>query len=234
MVRQPSIGGSSLTYFGFTGYTHTGNLTARSLSGTNLASALPRVGLLFSSVSATSVAGSRTNEYRYYINQHTGFFFKNTFGRAGITSTQTTHEAFIGLTNLSGGNGITDVSIRSYPNAFYGIGVEAGDVNLQFIYCLNASTDLVKIDLGSSFPKSLADDSEILELIITGNKAISGNQTLTLLVTNLSNGISATVTVPSTYFTYNLGLTFRQWIRSNGGTSNLGINMHNIYSEFKY
>ena len=171
MIYPQTVGGNSFSLFGLQTITHSGTAQARFITGTSLANSIPRVALI-TGTSTTSFAGSRLaqNERRYIISEHVGFFFKATFGRAGATSTQNLHENFFGITSQLGDTLIANVNIRTIADAFYGIGVEQNDTNLQFMYCLNATSGLVKVDLGAGFPKTCADDSEILELKIVGQK----------------------------------------------------------------
>jgi hypothetical protein len=216
-----SFGASALTTLGGTGLS----------SGTTVRyNRATRIEFLQSIASINNVAGWRHGTAAWTIGAATdgdgGFFFTCRWGPATGVST-TTNRAFVGLDAST--SAPTDVEPSSITN-MVGMGWDAADTNIQFMY--RGAGSVTKVDLGANFAVPTSDRSKLYELVMYSPPGTS--QSVSYRVTDLITGTSTSGTVSSNLPTNSTFLAPRGWMSVGGTSSVIGIAFLSLYLETDY
>lgn len=237
---QPHFGRNAVAFFRPTGNSTavasigfstsvSGTATAASVTTTNRHTRMKRIEYLITTASTTAQARWSQTFGQYFVggggSGDGGFHLITRWGPATGVATATTR-AFCGLINTNPG----DVNPSSLIN-LCGMGWDAGDTNIQFIYNDGSGT-ATKVDLGASFPRPTADRSKIYE--ITMFSPPGSTQSVSYEVTDLATGAVATGTVTSDLPSTSTSLTPIIHMSVGGTSSVIGIAVMGVYIETDY
>ena len=223
----PPGNGTGINQLAFT-VTATGTATTANVSTTNLHTYMRRLDYLVTTASATAVAGLRNNALQWTLGAPSagngGFHMIMRWGPATGVATAT-HRAFAGMRGSVAAP--TDVNPSTLTN-LCGMGYDAADTNIQFIYNDGSGT-ATKVDLGASFPKPTADRTTVYEVALFAPPGTT--QSLSYEVRNLGTGALATGTV-TTDLPATTQLLAPYAYMSVGGTSSvIGLSLMSLYIE---
>lgn len=171
-----------------------GTATARPVAATNLFTRMRRLGYV-SGATGGANAGIHTNadNLAFTIGDGSGlggFYFIARFGASdGVI--QSGARVFCGMSNLTTAPAAGDPS--GLTNQI-GVGANAADTNLRIMY--GGSAAQTPIDLGASFPKSTASNTNMYELVLFA--PTNSNNTVYYRVTNLSTNVETSGTLTGT------------------------------------
>jgi hypothetical protein len=226
----PHGNSTTVTVFGFTGAS-TGTATAANVATTNLHATMKRLEYLATTASTTAVVGWRGSALQYSLGGASvglGGFHQILRWAPATGVATTTHRAFAGLRGSV--SAPTDVNPSSLTN-ICGMGYDAADTNIQFMYNDGSST-ASKVDLGASFPKPATDRSVAYEIAMFAPPGTT--QSLSYEVINLATGAVATGTV-TTDLPSTTQLLAPWSMMGVGGTSSvIGIAIMGLYIETDY
>ncbi len=223
---QPAGNSTTITAFGAAALTATGTATAANVAVTNAYTRSKGLEYLVTVAATTAVAGFRTGTAQYWFGNATGqggFKYTCRFSPATGVAT-TTSRLFVGMSASTGAP--TDVEPSSLVNIF-GVGYDAADANIQFLYN-DASGTATKVDLGGSFvvPTTDRNTTYELSLYVQPNTSVVF-YTLTDLGTTVSTTGSVNTNLPTT-----TTLLSALGYMSVGGTSSvIGIALKTLYIE---
>lgn len=147
-VMAGNSSAATTTQLGIT-VTSTGTGTAATLSSSNKATSMKRMGLT-SAATTNAAAGWQCNSSNHFTRGSAagcgGFYVNLTFGIAAFNATGL---LFAGVGSNNGSTILTATALTSAADIF-GVGMEASDTNLQWITNDN-SGNITKTDLGSNF-----------------------------------------------------------------------------------
>ena len=223
----PPGNGTGINQLAFT-VTATGTATTANVSTTNLHTYMRRLDYLVTTASATAVAGLRNNALQWTLGAPSagngGFHMIMRWGPATGVATAT-HRAFAGMRGSVAAP--TDVNPSTLTN-LCGMGYDAADTNIQFMYNDGSGT-ATKVDLGASFPKPTADRTTVYEVALFAPPGTT--QSLSYEVRNLGTGALATGTV-TTDLPATTQLLAPYAYMSVGGTSSvIGLSLMSLYIE---
>ena len=208
----------------------TGSAQAGSISATNRYTRSVKVEYLQETAATTNFAGWRLTATLCTIGAAAdgdgGFFFACRWGPATGVST-TTNRAFVGLDART--SAPTDVEPSSITN-MVGMGWDAADTNIQFMY--RGAGSVTKVDLGANFAVPTSDRSKLYELVMYSPPGTS--QSVSYRVTDLITGTSTSGTVSSNLPTNSTFLAPRGWMSVGGTSSVIGIAFLSLYLETDY
>lgn len=139
-----------------------------------------------------------------------GFNIRMSFG-VGQGATLPNHRMFIGLYNSF--SAPTDTNPSTYTDII-GIGYDSGDANVQVMHNDGSGT-ATKINLGSSFPKPTASNTNFYDLTLVSDASGSGAVAYTVVAQ--PSGATATGTISTNLPSTSTTLTW--WTQvSAGGT----------------
>jgi len=215
---------TSISAIGAAALTVTGTATATSVVGTTFYNSIRKIEALVTVAATTAVAGYRnTVAQRFYggVAAGSGGFYHRSIGGPATGVATTTHRFFMGLANST--TAPTDVEPSSITNIL-GIGYDAADTNVQFMY--RGAGAVTKVDLGGSFAVPTTDRSTIYQLVMSCKPGTT--QALDWHVTNITSGATASGSIttggPSTTTT----LAERIWASVGGTSSVIGIAFSDI------
>jgi hypothetical protein len=208
--------------------TATGTATAANVAVTNRHTYQKRLEYLVTVAATTAVAGYRGAAAQWTIGGPStgagGFHFICRWGPATGVATAT-NRAFVGMSSST--SAPTDVEPSTQTNCA-GVGWDAADTNMQFMYNDAAGT-CTKVDLGASFPVPTSDRTEAYEIAMFSPPG--GTQSVSYEVTNLATGSVATGTVTTDLPTTSTLLAPRGWMSVGGTSSVIGIALMSLYIE---
>lgn len=233
MMAQPFLGrakpgwwtcaaGNVLSVFGLPTPTITGTATSRTMTSTNYATQLRRIGYV-SAAGAGSASGIRCTTGQYWIGNAAGlggFLMVQQFV-ASDASLVTTANMFVGL----GGTGApTDVAPSTLTNII-GVGCNNGDTTLQ-LYGAGAVAQ-ARTDLGSNYPvDTVSTDAYEIAIYCAPNAS-----SVTWQVTRLGTAFTTSGSLSGAQIPANTVFLAMQLWRSNGGTATaVGIDFCNGYA----
>jgi hypothetical protein len=111
-----------------------------------------------------------------------------------------------------------------------GMGWDAADTNIQFMY--RGAGSVTKVDLGANFAVPTSDRSKLYELVMYSPPGTS--QSVSYRVTDLITGTSTSGTVSSNLPTNSTFLAPRGWMSVGGTSSVIGIAFLSLYLETDY
>lgn len=222
----PAGNSTTITAIGAAALTATGTATAANVATTNLHTWMKGLEYLVTTPSTTAVAGFRGPANQYGTGNAAGrggFFLVCRWGPATGVATGT-NRAFVGFTGST--SAPTDVQPSSLTNMF-GMGWDAADTNIQFMYNDGSGT-ATKVDLGASFPRPTADRTEVYEIALF---CASNTTTIYYQITNLTTGAVATGSVTTDIPSNTTLLSPRGWMSVGGTSSVIGIALKSLYIE---
>lgn len=227
----PAGNSTTIVADGAAALTSTGTATAANVATTNLHTWQKRVEFLVTVAATNAVAGWWYSAAQWAVGGTTalagGFHYVCRWGPATGVST-TTNRAFVGMANSTAAP--TDVEPSTQVNCC-GVGWDAADTNMQFMYNDGAGT-CTKIDLGASFPVPTVDRTESYELAMFAPPG--GTQSLSYEVTNNVTGAKATGTVTTDLPSTSTLLAPRGWMSVGGTSSVIGVALSSLTIESDY
>lgn len=229
-VVLPAGNSTTLTVWG-TAMTSTGTATIASVGATNLHSTMRRIEYLVTTAATTAVAGFRGASLQHLVGGPSaglgGFHMIQRWAPATGVATPT-FRAFAGM--RGNGSAPTDVEPSSLVN-ICGMGWDAADVNIQFMYN-DGSGVATKVDLGASFPVPTTDRSAVYEIAMFSPPGTT--QSVSYEVRDLVSGAVATGTVTTNLPATTLLLTPYSYVSAGGTSSVVGITLMSLYIETDY
>jgi hypothetical protein len=219
-IAAATVLGMSLTAIGTA--TNAGSFSV------NLHQSMARTEYLVTAAAATAIAGVRgaaVTTWRGNAAKRGGFFFRMRWGPATGATTLTTR-AFVGLGPLGAP---TDVEPSSRLNII-GMGWDAADANIQMMH--NDGTGAAtKIDLGASFPVSVADRTDIYEIVMF---CPPNGSSVFWQVTDLNTDATATGEITTDLPAATQFLALLGAISVGGTSSVIGFALFQFYLESDY
>lgn len=204
-----------------------GTLTASNWGSGNFWQEIRKIEYLVTVASTTAVAGIRNQANQFTVGgaaaNRGGFHHIAVWGPATGVATTTTC-AFCGM-RPSGA--LTDVQPSTLTN-MVGMGWDAADTNVQFMYNNSAGT-ATKIDLGASFPVPTVDRTTIYRLTMFSPPGTT--QIVNYQVENLDTGASATGSVNTNLPSTTTPLAQTIYMSVGGTSSVIGIAVSQLYTE---
>ncbi len=208
--------------------TAAGTATAENVATTNLHNYMRRRSWLVTTAATTAVAGLRGGALQWTLGGTAaglgGFHMVWRWGPATGVATST-HRAFVGMRNTTAAP--TDVNPSTQTN-ICGMGYDAADANIQFMYNDGSGT-ATKVDLGASFARPNADRTSVYEVALFSPPGTT--QSLSYEVTNLVSGAVATGTVTTDLPTTSTLLNPFGYISVGGTSSVIGFATMGLYIE---
>lgn len=231
VVTWSAAGNSTtITADGAAALTATGTATAANVATTNIHTYMKRLDYLVTTASTSAVAGWRSTAAQFSVGGAAaglgGFHYVCRWGPATGVAT-TTNRAFVGMANST--SAPTDVQPSTITN-ICGMGWDAADTNIQFMY--RGTGSINKVDLGSSFAVPTSDRTSVYELAMFAKPGTT--QELSYLVTDLGTGAQASGTLTSNLPATSTLLAPRGWMSVGGTSSVIGIALMGLYIETDY
>ncbi|HOZ33326.1 MAG TPA: DUF2793 domain-containing protein [Tabrizicola sp.] len=226
----PPGNGTGINQLAFT-VTATGTATTANVSTTNRHTYMRRLDYLVTTASTTAIAGFRNSALQWTLGapsaDNGGFHLVVRWGPAtGVANAN--HRAFVGMRGSA--SAPTDVNPSTLTN-MCGMGYDAGDANVQFMYNDGSGT-ATKIDLGASFPKPSSDRTAAYEIALFAPPGTV--QSLTYEVRDLGTGATASGTVTTDLPATSQLLTVLGYMSVGGTSSVVGISLMGLYIESDY
>lgn len=226
----PPGNGTAVNQIGFT-ITATGTATSASVSTSNLHTYMRRLEFLVTTATPIAVVGIRNNALQWTLGAPSagngGFHLVLRWGPATGAATAT-HRAFAGMRGSVAAP--TDVDPSTLTN-ICGMGYDAADTNIQFLYN-DASGTATKVNLGASFPKPTATRSDAYEIALFAPPGTT--QSLSYEVRNLGTGAVATGTVTTDLPSTSTLLSPYAYMSVGGTSSVIGLSLMSLYIETDY
>lgn len=224
----PNGNNTTISSFGLAAPALFGNVTARSVTTTNLFTSTRRIGLV-SSNGAGSSCGARLPSLQFWRGNSAGlggFLFSSRFGISDPAPTPTAR-MFVGLYGVS--SAIGSIQPSSLLNLI-GVGCDAGESVLKLIWN-DATATASTLSLGSAFPANTSN-SDLYEFNLYApsnvnfvNYQIINLRTGTAVAGNLTSNLPASTQLLAPQFWRNNG--------SAGGGS-VGLDLVSLYMETDY